>query len=48
MIEEVLMNYGILGIWTFTLLVERYNSNHNIRKTIENNTIALTKIYTKL
>jgi hypothetical protein len=49
---ELILNYGVLGLWTTTLLYERYrtnkemkNSNEQLKKTIETNTIALTKVY---
>jgi hypothetical protein len=45
MIEEALVNYGVLGIWTLTLLLERYKNQQNLNKIITNNTTALTKVY---
>lgn len=44
MIEEALMQYGVLGLWTISLLGERYLHNRKMTKIIENNTIALTKV----
>jgi|TARA_Y100000310_G_C20693411_1_gene823844 hypothetical protein len=45
MIEQYLMQYGVLGAWTLTLLGERYVYNKKMQKMIENNTIALTKVH---
>jgi hypothetical protein len=45
MIESALINYGALGIWTLTLLGERYFYNKDMKKIVQNNTIALTKNY---
>jgi len=48
MIEEnlvnILSNYGVLGLWTGVLLLERYNSQKNIMKIISSNTEALIKV----
>jgi len=45
MIEETLIQYGVLGIWTLTLLGERYIFNRQMKKVVESNTIALTKVH---
>ncbi len=45
MIEESLINYGVLGLWTLSLLAERYLYNKRMSGLIENNTIAITKVY---
>lgn len=45
MMEQQLMQYGILGLWTLSLLAERYRTQGQIRKLIENNTEALIKNY---
>jgi hypothetical protein len=45
MIEEALANYGVLGLWTITLLTERFIANKKTATIIENNTIAMTKVY---
>jgi len=42
-LEDTLLNYGILGIWTVTLLIERRQFQNKVAGLIENNTIALTK-----
>ena len=43
--EEILLQYGILGVWTLTLLGERYYYNRKVGQVIDNNTVALTKVY---
>ena len=48
MIEEYLLNYGVLGLWTATLLWERFNFQKQIKSVIERNTSALTKIDKRL
>jgi len=45
MIEETLIQYGVLGLWTITLLSERYFYNKRVKELIENNTVAMTKMY---
>lgn len=45
MIEEYLINYGVLGVWTISLLVERYKNSNKLNQVIENNTIAITRVY---
>ena len=44
MIEEQLLVYGPLGLWTATLLAERIYYNQKVNNVIENNTIAITQI----
>lgn len=44
MIEQALMQYGVLGVWTLTLLYERFNYNKTMKSLIENNTIALVQV----
>ena len=39
MIEEVLLNYGVLGLWTVTLIGERYFFQKNLGRDLR----ALTK-----
>lgn len=41
----LLKDYGILGLWTATLLWERYKTQANTKQVIKNNTEALTKVY---
>lgn len=51
MINSELINFGILGIWTMTLLVERSVFLVKTQKLVENNTLALhdsTRIIGKL
>lgn len=43
-IEENLVNYGVLGLWTITLLWERYKRDSRLISVIEKNTEALVKV----
>ena len=45
MIEEALIQYGVLGLWTLSLLAERYFYNKKMVSLIQNNTIAITRVY---
>ena len=45
MIENALLQYGVLGLWTITLLVEKFNHDKHLKAVIENNTTAITKTY---
>jgi len=45
MFEEQLLIYGPLGIWTFTLLYEKFKTNAELRTIINNNTEALVRFY---
>ena len=45
MIEETLIQYGVLGLWTATLLAERYFNQNKMKVVVDNNTTALTKVY---
>jgi len=44
MIESYLLNYGILGVWTATLLVERYKYNKDMKTVIKTNSDVMTKV----
>ncbi len=44
MIEEYLMNYGVLGVWTASLLYERARNGKETRNVIKANTEVLTII----
>ena len=48
MIEEALINYGVLGLWTITLLIERYNFQQKLVKIIDDNTKVLVRLEDKL
>ena len=48
MIEETLLNYGILGLWTLTLLIEKYKFNKEMKDVIKENTEMLIKIKQKI
>lgn len=45
MIEEQLINYGVLGFWTISLLYDKIKFQRQMKQAIENNTIAFTKVY---
>lgn len=44
MIEQNLVEFGILGIWTGTLLYEKYNGNKQMKQAVDNNTIATNRL----
>ena len=44
-LEESLINYGVLGIWTLSLLIDKYKSQKRMQEVIENNTAILTLIH---
>ncbi len=44
MINEVLINYGVLGLWTLTLLYDKITFQKKILAVIEENTKALSKV----
>ncbi len=43
MIEQSLMNYGVLGLWTVTLIVERYKWQQSLTKAVNRLTEAIEK-----
>jgi len=45
MIETALAQYGVLGLWTLSLLAERYLYMRKMQEVVQNNTIAITKVY---
>lgn len=45
MIEEALIQYGVLGLWTISLLVQQYKNQKDTTLIIENNTKALIRVY---
>jgi hypothetical protein len=45
MFEEQLLTYGPLGVWTATLLYEKFKTNSELKTIIKNNTEALIKFY---
>ena len=47
MISE-LMNYGILGIWTATLLYDKWKFQKDMKRVIQDNTNALNKLEMRL
>ncbi len=43
MIEQQLLNYGVLGLWTATLIVERYRWQQSLTKAVNRLTLAIEK-----
>jgi len=43
MIEAELLNYGVLGLWTVTLIVERYKWQRSLTKAVDSLTNAIEK-----
>lgn len=41
MIEDQLMNYGILGLWTLVLLGERFTFQNKLSKSLDELTEAI-------
>ena len=46
MIEDALLQYGILGLWTASLMYEKYNTSKYMKRSIDNNTVAVNKLST--
>jgi len=44
MIEEILIQYGVLGVWIAYFIFEKKKFQDKATQAIENNTIALNKI----
>ena len=45
MIEGFLLQWGVLGAWTASLIYEKMRLQVAMDKLVENNTIALTRVY---
>ena len=43
MIEQQLLNYGVLGLWTITLIVERYKWQQSLTNAVNRLTLAIEK-----
>ena len=43
MIEQQLLNYGVLGLWTLTLIVERYKWQQSLTGAVNKLTAAIEK-----
>ena len=43
MIEQQLLNYGVLGLWTITLIVERYKWQQSLTRAVNRLTLAIEK-----
>lgn len=39
--DQLLLNYGVLGVWTLSMLYERYGFQKKMIAVIERNTTAL-------
>ena len=44
MIEDTLLNYGVLGAWTLTLLYRQFTFENKLSKIIDRNTEALINV----
>jgi hypothetical protein len=47
-LEGYLLQYGVLGLWTATLLMDKYKFYKSVKKALDNNTMALRKLTIKL
>lgn len=45
MIEEHLLNYGVLGLWTLSLLYRQITFQKDMQTAIRNSTITITKAH---
>lgn len=45
MIEEALLNYGVLGLWTFSLVYEKITFQKQMKQIIVDNTSALKNVH---
>ena len=43
MIEQQLLNYGVLGLWTITLIVERWKWQKSLTHAVNNLARAIEK-----
>jgi len=43
--DQLILNYGVLGVWTASMLYERYGFQRKILSVIERNTIALNRLH---
>ena len=41
MIETQLLNYGVLGLWTATLIIERYKWQRSLTRAVDGLTDAI-------
>jgi len=41
----ILLNYGVLGLWTASLILDKIQSQGKLAELIVNNTAALTRVY---
>lgn len=45
MMEEILLNYGVAGAMLVYFISDKIYFQRGVTKLIENNTVALTKVY---
>lgn len=45
MIEEQLLNYGVLGLWTISLLYRQLVRDKQLNRIVDNNTRAMVRVY---
>lgn len=43
--DQLLLNYGVLGVWTISMLYERYGFQKKMIAVIERNTFALNRLH---
>lgn len=48
MIEDYLINYGVLGLWTISLIYEKITFQKQMKRVIEENTLALNKVVRRM
>lgn len=48
MLEEYLLNYGVAGAMLIYFMYSQMTFQKEIKKVVENNTIALTRVYETL
>ena len=48
MIEEALLNYGVLGLWTLTLLYEKYRTQKQMIAVLKKNTDTINKLLKRI
>ena len=48
MIAETLLNYGVLGLWTISLIYEKISFQKKLQRVISKNTEMLIKVNDKI
>lgn len=44
MIDTLLVNYGVLGLWTIYLIRKEQTLTRDLKITVQNNTLAINKV----